>query len=423
MSYKNNKSANAYDMTDFKTRLQLRNEDMFDLIVEDESELNEGPYIGSIIAYSATDNHKIVATIRIPKLHDYQIPINRCADENSNIRKYNSGQDKMLAFNHITAVSTFYTNNPAEKESSPNSYTNLEVLVYFRGASPKQGGKTRNAEFDLLPDTKANTIDRKGRGCYETGGGVELKDGQVAGLFADGAGQLLHAQSEVIISKSTKIQISEFIELLKNSGYFKDWTPESICGMIANAQHESKFRTTIGGDPPSYWGVGTDKYKRIVKYAVVGHGYAKEPQFYCSWGYWQLQICTRDGAGREAATRAGINTTTEKGKAAWAAWVADPNMQFEYINYKLKKLGLHNLKSAEEAGTKICTDFERPSGSQASFDAVHKSGKKVGKKVNKCPARGKTSLAIWKEYKTQIREITVVGEYDMTKDEKEQGYF
>jgi len=404
MSYKNNKSANAYDMTDFKTRLQLRNEDMFDLIVEDESELNEGPYVGSIIAWEVSKSNKIVATIRIPKLHDYQIPINKCDEEANNIRRYTSEQDKLLAFNHITAVSTFYAGTDGVDTSEPTSLTNIEVLVHFRGASPKQGGKTRNAEFDLLPDTKANTINRKGRGCYETGGGVELKDGQVAGLFADGAGQLLYGQSEVIISKSTKVQINEFIELLKNSGYFKDFSAESICGMIANAQHESKFRATIGGDPPSYWlgsrkkhAVGsveykkaTDRYNKIIKFAVVGHGYAKRPQPYCSWGYWQLQICTSDGAGREAAKRSGIDTTTEEGKKAWAAWVADPNMQFEYIDYKLRSMGLHNLNSAQVAGTRICAEFERP----ASKDI-------------KCPKRGMTSLAIWKEYKTQIREITV----------------
>ena len=192
MSYKNNKTANAFDIADFRTRLQMQNEDLNDLIVEDGSSLKEGPYVGSIISWAqimTKDGPKIIATIRIPEIHEFQIPANRCSDDPSNIRKFGPKQDALLAFCHLTAVSSFYSNTLADGVdlNNPSTLTNLQVLVHFRGESPKQGGRTRGAEFDLLPDYKSTQYSRRGKGCYETGGGFALEDGLIAGYSGAGA--------------------------------------------------------------------------------------------------------------------------------------------------------------------------------------------------------------------------------------------
>ena len=404
--------------SDSLSRLNMRKEGLFDLIVEKESDLKEGPYRGFIIEAESIGNGRLKAYIRIPKIHDFILP-NPCNE------KYTEQQNKALKSMLVTAISRTDTYNENSSEDVV-SYRGQLVEIVFTDGSPKQGGKMRGAVIKFISSNIVGSTEgaeKDGQFCYMAGNENQLSltsnidfNGLKSDYLAD---KRAPPASSVTISKSTALKIEAFIELLKNSGYFKDFTPESVCGMIANAQHESKFRTTIGGDPPSHWlkvrkkhainspayKKATKRYNRIVKHAVIGHGYAKDPQYYCSWGYWQLQICTSDGAGREAATRAGIDTKTEKGKEAWANWVKDPNNQFEYLDFKLRKMGLHNLKDAEKAGTKICTDFERPSGSQASFDAVHKTGKKKGQKVNKCPQRGLTSLAIWKKYESKIREV------------------
>ncbi len=183
-----NKTATAYDLADFKTRLAMQNEDVSDLIVEDNSDLGEGPYKGSIISYETETfalGKKIVALIRINGLHNSLIPINKCRDSPANINQFSEKQDMMLVGNHISAVSRFYA---TDTESNPINYTNLEVLVRFKvGQSPKQGGRMREAEFDYYPNQ--NTVNRRAKGCYITGGGQELPNEVFSafGLFDSGA--------------------------------------------------------------------------------------------------------------------------------------------------------------------------------------------------------------------------------------------
>jgi len=193
VSYKYNKTANAYDLSDYKTRLQMQNEELNDLVIEDSSDLKEGPYLGSIISWQAvkTDKgDKIIATIRIPELHGHHIPANRCSDDTGNARKFSKKQDAILAFSHTTAISTFFSSELQQAGMDinvPSTLTNIQVLVSFPGGAPKQGGKTRGAEFTLLPDVKSNQLSRKGKGCYEAGGGLGLQDGLVPGFSGAGA--------------------------------------------------------------------------------------------------------------------------------------------------------------------------------------------------------------------------------------------
>ena len=151
-----NKTATAYDLADFKTRLAMQNEDVSDLIVEDNSDLGEGPYKGSIISYETETfalGKKIVALIRINGLHNSLIPINKCRDSPANINQFSEKQDMMLVGNHISAVSRFYA---TDTESNPINYTNLENLIIIPTKTPS----TEELRVVILPEADRNYLTR-----------------------------------------------------------------------------------------------------------------------------------------------------------------------------------------------------------------------------------------------------------------------
>lgn len=77
--------------------------------------------------------------------------------------------------------------------------------------------------------------------------------------------------------------INEFYEKLKNSPQFAGFSDNFLWGLTANAFAESGLVSNIGGDPESRIG------KR--DYAPVKN--------YCSFGYWQLQLCAIGAEGTE----------------------------------------------------------------------------------------------------------------------------
>ncbi len=221
--------------------------------------------------------------------------------------------------------------------------------------------------------------------------------------------------TNITVDNSLDSTLEAFIAKIKASPHFKDWTPQSLAGLVSNASSETggTFRNTIGGDPPSYWlnkrkkhaadgsepnpekyNKITEKYSKVVAKAVKGYGFAKGARLYCSWGYWQLQMCTKTGAGSQLATELGIDLSTESGKQAWANEIKKDEVQFAFVSKKIKNLGLHKLGDAKKAGTLICTKFERPAGSQAAYTARNSEGKLI----NKCPKRGTYAQKIYEKY-------------------------
>jgi len=218
-------------------------------------------------------------------------------------------------------------------------------------------------------------------------------------LFNEG---LVTPETNVIVDKGTDSTIKDFIAKIKASPHFKDWTPESLAGLVSNSASEtgSTFKATIGGDPPSYWlkqrdkygpdsanpnpeeyNKATARYNKVVLRAVKGYGLSSGIKLYCSWGYWQLQLCTLDGAGSQLAKELGIDPGTEEGKQKWANEIKKDEVQFAFVSKKIKKLGFHNLKDPELAGTNICLKFEKPAN-----------------KKEKCPKRGAYAKKIFDKH-------------------------
>ena len=187
MSTRNSKTANAFDLSDALTKLQLEKDDLFDLFVEDESELKEGDYDGQILVIQRIpSSNRYKAMIRIEQLHGSQIPINDDA-------QFTANQKKMLIYNHVCAISETDLHPTSEDEEGKEFCENMigrSVLVKF-GQSPNQRGKTRFARFSMpetsvVPDRNASL--GFGPDCVDGASLEALFAGLGGGFLLGGAG-------------------------------------------------------------------------------------------------------------------------------------------------------------------------------------------------------------------------------------------
>ena len=199
MSTRNSRTANSHEMSDSLTKLQLEKDDLFELFVENDSELKEGDYEGEVLAMQkipGTPFHK--AMIRIPQLHDSQIPTAICQDDPTRAPRFTNAQQKLLVYNHVCAIAeiplgdtesdTDTVSEEADDAIFCEQFVSMRVLVRFK-QSPNQRGKTRFAKFRIPQLSKVPS--RKANGCYNidcTGGG--LPDGFMGanGSFFAGGG-------------------------------------------------------------------------------------------------------------------------------------------------------------------------------------------------------------------------------------------
>lgn len=148
-----NKTAFSDTAADPLSRLNMRKEGLFDLIVEKESDLKEGPYIGYIVEAKLLDNGQLKAYVRIPEIHDFIIP--------TACKSYSESQNKALKSMLVTALSSgdIYNDN-----QSPGvvDYRGREVEITFLDGAPKQQGKMRGAVMKLL----SSTIKKDSQFCY-----------------------------------------------------------------------------------------------------------------------------------------------------------------------------------------------------------------------------------------------------------------
>ena len=175
MSIYNSKTANALELSDPLTKLQLEKDDLFDLFVEDESELKEGDYEGEILVMQRVPGTTFYkAMIRIPQIHDSQVPTAVCQDDPTRSPRFSNAQQKLLIYNHICAISESPMGNTESDTdtSAPNEeqdaifcqqMVSTKVLVRFK-QSPNQKGKTRFAKFRMPTITSQPT--KNANGCY-----------------------------------------------------------------------------------------------------------------------------------------------------------------------------------------------------------------------------------------------------------------
>jgi hypothetical protein len=156
---------------------------------------------------------------------------------------------------------------------------------------------------------------------------------------------------------STPDDTNEFFESLLASPAFAGFSSNFLWGLTANAIAESGLVRDIGGDPESLIGKRTHDpiYKK------------------CSWGYWQLNICSGDGEGTKFIEQNNLdslpgrvdNTALPEATQLTIFYtITDKEKQFEYVAARMREIFPSEYHSDEisayDAAYKITTEFENP---------------------------------------------------------------
>lgn len=155
-----NKTAFADTSSDFLSRLHLQEEELFDLFIEDQSTLPEGPYIGHIVEAEVSNNF-LKAYIRIPEIHDFILP--------TPCKSYSDPQNKALKSMLVVAIRRNPINGSATT-SGEVDYRGRQVKITFLEGSPVEGGKMRGASFTFI----GSSIAKESQFCYTQSGGQQL---------------------------------------------------------------------------------------------------------------------------------------------------------------------------------------------------------------------------------------------------------
>ena len=120
---------------------------------------------------------------------------------------------------------------------------------------------------------------------------------------------------------------SAFVEEMKNSD-LGNFSEEFLLGLAANAQQESGLCASNAGDlRGDISGDGEN--------AIYAPNCSNEEGYYCSFGYWQLNICSSGAGGQRFAAyyRIDLNDREELYRA-----ITDSNKQFEFMYSDMQEL-------------------------------------------------------------------------------------
>ena len=178
----------------------------------------------------------------------------------------------------------------------------------------------------------------------------------LADLFKEG-GSIRSISTSLSPAQGT----NEFFNLMKEHPAFSNFSENFLWGLTANAQAESGLRSDVGGDPESV--IGKREFPPISKK--------------CSWGYWQLNICSAGAEGDmfirknnldpdQKREEAALNKTDIESFTAQLIYfgLIDKDSQFQYVAERMKELFPHSYSSettsAYDAAYIITTQFEKP---------------------------------------------------------------
>ena len=161
-----------------------------------------------------------------------------------------------------------------------------------------------------------------------------------------------------VISADAKAFVSEM-----KASPLGEFSTTFLTALAANAQHESNLCANNAGDRrDSVGGNG--------EYAINAVSCTNARGDYCSFGYWQLNVCSSSGAGQRFAEYYKIELTD---KATLYKAIVDPAKQFEFMSVEMSKMfpelvykeqmpGMSVGESARHMAQKIASEFERCSG-------------------------------------------------------------
>jgi len=173
----------------------------------------------------------------------------------------------------------------------------------------------------------------------------------------------------------------DFVNKMRASPHLKDYSDAMLAALASNAQHESNFIVNANGDSVAGY-AGTENKatrKRVNDNALDGK---------CSHGFWQMNVCAKDGGGQRFAKH--FNLDVVKDKQALVNAFADPEKQFEMINIEMRHLFgddvVNGTGTAEYYAGRISAEYER-------CHSCYKGG-------NQWTSRSKVAMGIYSEITT-----------------------
>lgn len=153
-----------------------------------------------------------------------------------------------------------------------------------------------------------------------------------------------------------ELTANQFFGKLKDSPFFAGFSDNFLWGLTANAFAESTFISNNAGDPESQ--IGRRAYTPVKKF--------------CSFGYWQLNLCSSDGEGAALLKSKGQELTRDlydpETEDKYFNFITTENVQFEWVSARMKELFPSQWNSndvtAYEAARLITVDFEKPVGAE-----------------------------------------------------------
>ena len=191
------------------------------------------------------------------------------------------------------------------------------------------------------------------------------------------------SETSVPTPASTPMTELTFVNKIKNSPSFSGWSGQALAGVIANAKAESAYKNLAAGDSIKFYQSGYDEGKisdkrmtNVLKRNVNGK---------CSWGYWQLNICPDNGAGKQLVDEQGRDITIKSGKEQWIKKLQEDEFQFAFVAKQIASVIDIKTTDAYQAGYDITVKFERPA-----------------KATEKGVGRGNSAKQIYEKYKDKL---------------------
>jgi hypothetical protein len=192
-----------------------------------------------------------------------------------------------------------------------------------------------------------------------------------------------YSSTTVPTPASTSSSESSFVDKIKNSPSFSGWSPQALAGVIANAKAESAYKNLAAGDSVRFYEKGHENGR--ISQKRINNVRKRNVNGKCSWGYWQLNICPDDGAGKQLVDEQGIDITTEAGKKEWVKKLQDDEFQFSFVARKIASVIDIRTTDAYQAGYDITVKFERPANA-----------------TEKGKVRGNSAKQIYEKYKAKL---------------------
>jgi hypothetical protein len=232
-------------------------------------------------------------------------------------------------------------------ESRSQMHTKVFMQTNSQSPLPEIGDvvklKLERGSYGSFKTDRAEFVKEESKGKEDN----KLKEQcvKVASKFETGDFQIRPLDSYARIIPPSKQAIDNFLIKLKGSGHFTDFSDNFLWGLTANAIAESALDPEASGDPESQ--IGRRAFKPI--------------NGKCSYGYWQLNICSGDGEGTQFINKKRLSRKEEE---KVLNTILNETNQFEYVAARMKQIFPNDWNSQDitpfDAAKIITINFEKP---------------------------------------------------------------